>query len=92
MKRVSIVSFLLCILLFPAIAPGLERFPVVSTMELEALLAERESGQTDFVLVNALDRIIADDAMIPGSINIPVHTLKSSDLLPEDRSKFIVFY
>ncbi len=91
MNRHAII-YLPLLLLLPTAALSLERFSVVSTLELETLLAEREAGQTDFLLINTLDRIIADDATIPGSINIPVHTLATSDLLPADRSAFIVFY
>jgi hypothetical protein len=79
-------------LLLPHTAFALERFPIVSTLELENLLEERTAGTTDFLLINTLDRIIGDDATIPGSVNIPVHELARSDLLPTDRSAFLVFY
>ncbi len=91
MKR-GLLFCLALLILSPAAAPCLERFPVISTMELVTLLAEREAGAADFVLVNTLDRIIADDATIPGSINIPVHTIPTTDALPEDMSKYLVFY
>lgn len=91
MKRIAISTLALVLLLSPT-AYGLERFPVISTLQLENLLEEREAGKTDFLLVNTLDHIIADDASIPGSIHIPVHQLATTDLLPADRSVFIVFY
>lgn len=91
MMKVLVMCLAISVLA-PSAAMSLERFPVVSTMELVTLLEDRAEGKTDFVLVNALDIIIAEDATIPGSINIPVHKMATTDLLPEDRSKFLVFY
>jgi 3-mercaptopyruvate sulfurtransferase SseA len=92
MNRFVVVSLVFSLVLLPAVAAGLERFPVISTQELEQLLARRQAGEKDFMLINTLDRIIANDATIPGSINIPVHTMRTSQDLPADHTKLLVFY
>jgi rhodanese-related sulfurtransferase len=61
---------------------------VISTEELQAL---RES-ETEFLLVNVLPKIIHDQMHIPGSINIPLGKVSSSQDLPEEKNALIVFY
>lgn len=43
---------------------------IFRTQELEQLLAKRQQGEIDFLLVNSLDEIIFRDVAIPGSINV----------------------
>jgi len=72
---------------------ALERFDLVTTMELRQMLQDREAGKTDFVLVNCLDEMIYDHAHIPGSINIPLNRFEAlKSRLGPDKDKLIVPY
>lgn len=74
-------------------AAAMERFDLVTTQELEQLLAARQKGEIDFFLVNALDEIIFRNVAIPGSINIPwsrVH--EKSHRLGDNLDKLIITY
>ncbi len=72
---------------------ALERFELVTTEEMQQLLADREAGKVDFILLNSLDAMIFRDAHIPGSINIPLSRVDSMiHLLGEDHDKLIVPY
>jgi hypothetical protein len=79
-----------------AIASGvqaLERFEVITTEELEQLLAKRQAGAADFVLVNTLDEIIFRHNAIPSSINIPwCRVDEVIHLLGDNKDKLIVAY
>jgi hypothetical protein len=72
---------------------AMERFGIITTEELEHMLAAREAGELDFVLVNSLDEIIALNVSIPGSINVPWSRIDETvHRLGKDMDKQIIFY
>lgn len=74
-------------------ATAMERFDLVTTQELEQLLAARQNGEIDFLLVNALDEIIFRNVAIPGSVNIPWSRVSErAHLLGDDPEKLIITY
>ncbi len=74
-------------------ALALERFDIVTTLQVSELLEKRKTGEVDFLLINALDRLIADHQSIPGSINIPwSEGNKSSAMLGPDKERLIITY
>lgn len=81
-----------CLLILPC-AEALERFDLISTRQLQELLARRKAGTADFILVNSLDEVIYRDAHIPGSINIPLARVDTLiERLGRDRDKLIIPY
>ena len=87
----SIIIVLGLLVSTPAYA--MERFDIITTEELEQMLAARGRGDLDFVLANSLDEIIFLNASIPGSINIPWSRIDETvHRLGEDKDKRIIFY
>lgn len=81
------------ILFLPASILAMERFDIVTTQQLSDMLELRNEGKTDFLLINTLDKLIADHQSIPGSINIPwsqIHT--SSALSAHHKDKPVITY
>ena len=60
----------------------------LNASELKALI---DSGEKVF-LVNPLSDIEYNEGNIPGSVNIPLHTIMSTDKLPKDKQTLIVTY
>ena len=60
----------------------------VSTKALQSM----QEGETEYVLVNVLPKIIHDHMHIPGSVNIPLGAVATSTDLPEDRDTLVIFY
>jgi rhodanese-related sulfurtransferase len=60
----------------------------LTAQELKAML---DSNQKVF-LINPLSDIEFNEGHIPGSVNIPLHTIMRSDKLPESRDAIIVTY
>jgi len=72
---------------------AMERFDIVTTESLEALLKSRDAGQADFLLVNTLDELIFCDSAIPGSINVPWSRVDDTiERLGSDPSRLLIFY
>jgi rhodanese-related sulfurtransferase len=63
-------------------------FQVISTSELKSKLDAKEK----FLLVNSLSDIEFNLEHIPGSVNIPVGEIQTTDKLPQDKETLIVFY
>ncbi len=63
-------------------------FPLISAKELKAKM---DSGEALFLL-NPLSEIEFNEKHIPGSVNIPIHTLKATDKLPENKDMLIITY
>lgn len=61
---------------------------IISTGELKAKL---DSGESLFLL-NPLSDIEFNERHIPGSINIPLHSIMESDQLPQNKDTLIVTY
>lgn len=92
MKKIFI---LLTIFLFLPIHTlfALERFSIVTTEEMQHLLAERKAGTKDFILVNTLDEMIFRNMSIPGSVNVPLGKIeKNIHKLGQNKEKLIVTY
>ncbi len=60
----------------------------LTAQKLKSML---DSGQKMFLL-NPLSDIEFNEGHIPGSVNIPLHTIMRSDKLPEDKDTLIVTY
>ena len=60
----------------------------LTAQELKTML---DSGQK-MMLVNPLSDIEFNEEHIPGSVNIPLHTIMRSTKLPEDKDTLIVTY
>jgi hypothetical protein len=74
-------------------AAAMERFELITTQELEQMLAQRQRGEIDFVLVNSLDEIIYRNSSIPGSVNVPWSRFDEfAGRLGTDKNKLIVTY
>ena len=62
--------------------------PDLTAKELKAIL---DSNQK-IILINPLSDIEFNEGHIPGSVNIPLHTIMRSDKLPENKDTLIVTY
>lgn len=60
----------------------------LTATELKAILDSKQ----DVVLVNPLSDIEFNEGHIPGSVNIPLHTIMGSDKLPENENTLVVTY
>jgi len=63
-------------------------FPDISAQALK----KKMDGGEKMVLVNPLSDIEFNEAHIPGSVNIPLHLIPTSDRLPADKSVPVVTY
>ncbi len=85
----SVLVFMLAVLLAGTnTCMAADSWKEISTDELKSWI---DSGK-DFLLIDVRPSIFHDVQSIPGSINIPLGKLKTSSLLPEDKSKVLVFY
>ncbi len=92
MKNTILLVFAL-FLVFPVNTSALERFEIITTTEMVQLLEDREEGKIDFLLVNALDRMIYNHSSIPGSTHIPLGKFEEfSYKLGSDTDKLIIPY
>ncbi len=72
---------------------ALERFDIITTEKMQALLEQRKAAKIDFVLVNSLDEMIYRNSHIPGSVNIPLSSIDENiHKLGQDLSKLIIPY
>lgn len=87
------IYLLLCLTVVAKNGFTFERFDTVSTMEMQELHDKRKNGDVDFILVNALDKIIFREHSIPQSINIPLYDFDNQlFMLGDDREKDIITY
>ncbi len=90
--KIKMMVFLF-VLMVAAPVYGLERFEIITTQQLKQMLAEREAGNIDFLLVNSLDRLIYEHSAIPGSLNLPWSEASSGEkILGPDKDRMIVTY
>ena len=75
-------------LTFSAYSSVAANFKDLSVNELDAMI---QAGDT-IVLLNPLSDIEFNEKHIPGSVNIPVHQINGSKMLPEDKSTPIITY
>jgi len=77
----------------PLWANAMERFEIVTTEQLEQMLADRSAGKADFALVNTLDEMVYRHCSIPGSVNLPWSQVGAyADRLGKDKQRLIVTY
>ena len=90
MKRVFLWLSVSIVALLLLSAPSIRAadFPDVSTPDLKKMLDSKEK----FLLVNSLSDIEFGLEHIPGSVNIPVGEMQTTDKLPEDKKTLLVFY
>lgn len=92
MKRILRLVF--CASILWAI-PGFcfDRFDILTTEELKAMVDEKDAGKLDFMLVNTLDEMIYRDTSIPGSVNLPWYRAKEAETyLGPNKDRLLVFY
>jgi len=85
-KRIFIVCFLFWIVCSVSFAG--DDFPEVKAEEVKQIM---DSGNGTFLL-NPLSDIEFDQQHIPGSTNVPLHTIETSDRLPKDKNTPIITY
>jgi rhodanese-related sulfurtransferase len=71
-----------------SLAQATEHYKTITTEELKRRLDANEK----ICLVNVLPAVIHAERHIKGSINIPIGKIDSSEKLPKDKNKPIVFY
>jgi rhodanese-related sulfurtransferase len=64
--------------------------------DFKDLTAQELKGMLDrgdkIMVINPLSDIEFEDGYIPGSVNIPLHLIPSTNLLPQDKSTPVVTY
>ncbi len=91
MKKHLIIGFIgIAVFGFMALSPltGRAAWSDLTAKELKSML---DSGQK-LLLVNPLSDIEYNEGHIPGSVNVPLHTIMRSKLLPADKDTLIVTY
>ena len=92
MKK-AIVATLVCVAFlliggnFASASSGLEPFKQITAPEVKALL---EGGKA--VIVHVLSEIEYGIQHIPGSINIPIVKIRTTNKLPKNKNTQLVFY
>lgn len=87
-QRRTLITTISLMVLFLASPIWAADFPDLSAKVLKAKL---DSGE-QMLLVNPLSDIEFNEGHIPGSVNIPLQQIKSTDRLPADKSVAIVTY
>jgi rhodanese-related sulfurtransferase len=64
------------------------KFPVITA---KALKAKMDGGEKVFLL-NPLSDIEFNEQHVPGSVNIPLNEIKTTDKLPKNKNTLIVTY
>ncbi|MDM8540950.1 rhodanese-like domain-containing protein [Desulfococcaceae bacterium HSG7] len=92
MKKIIVFMIILTGLLSTTVS-AMERFDVVTTVQIKQMLDDRAAGKIEFVLVNTLDEIIFRHSSIPGSINVPWYKIdKKVHKLGPDKNQQIITY
>ena len=87
MKRKFLMIAVISCLIFPSTGWSSD-FQEITASALKNKLDAKEQ----FLLVNTLSDIEFDLGHIPGSINIPVGEILTTDKLPQDKGTLIIFY
>ncbi len=85
--RLPIVIIWIVICFFITARPAHAR----GDLSAERLKDAMDKG-TPMLLLNPLSDIEFNEAHIPGSVNIPLHTIMKTDKLPKDKDMLIVTY
>lgn len=88
-KSVKIAAMATVLLAF--VMGGWGRAAEYEDLSANDLEAKMDSGET-ILVINPLSHIEFGEGQIRGSVNIPVHTIETTDRLPVDRSTSVVTY
>ena len=88
LSKTKRITLIVAGLLFLLPLTSLGAWPDLTAQQLKALM---DSGQEVFLL-NSLSDLEFNEGHIPGSVNIPLHTIMRSKELPEDKNALIVSY
>ena len=81
------VLFTLCSMAFTTSISAAD-FPVITAPELKAKM---DAGE-ELMLVNPLSDIEFSNGYIPGSVNIPLKDIMTTDMLPQNKDMLIITY
>jgi len=84
---IAILWIIITIAVSGTVARGAD-YKDLSAQDLKKMM---EMGDK-IMVINPLSDIEFEDGYIPGSINIPLHLIASTSLLPQDKSTQIVTY
>ena len=92
MKRLFVIVFFGTVLIFlngavSHLAAGTAGYKTITAPEVKNMM---EKGNV--VVVHVLSKIVYDIQHLPGSINIPINKMETTDKLPEDKNKPLIFY
>jgi hypothetical protein len=79
------------LLLATLVSPGVSNANEIPIISLEDLKAKIDGGEK-IVMLNPLADILYNEAFIPGSINVPIQQVATTDRLPSDKETLIVTY
>ena len=82
------VVLLAAFIVLPTAGGWAKQFPDLTAKALKAKL----DGGKNFLLINPLSDIEFNEGHIPGSVNIPLQQIATTDKLPPDKDIFIVTY
>ena len=89
MKKICLLVTIGVVFLMFFSSPGISNeFKDSTVQELKAMI---DSGNEIFIL-NPLSDIEFGEMHIPGSVNIPLHSISTTDKLPENKNTPVVFY
>ena len=92
MKKKKIINLTLFFVLIGVICCGGHAWAKkFADLSLDQLKAKMDSGEKVFLL-NPLSDIEFNEGHIPGSINIPLQDIATTDKLPQDKDTLIVTY
>ncbi len=87
-KRIQTILF---VSLFSLMIFGISWAGSFTDISTQSLKDRLESGEK-ILVVNPLSDLEFDEQHIPGSVNIPLHLISTTDKLPEDKATPIVTY
>jgi rhodanese-related sulfurtransferase len=87
MVRWILLGMLALVMFWPGTVATAGQYPDLTAPEVKMMVAEQGA-----LLVHVLSRLEFDIQHIPGSINIPITEVATSDLLPADKKHPVIFY
>jgi len=90
-KSILTIAIFSLVLIIAPEAKYIEAHPEYKIISTEALAKKLENGD-ELCLINVLPKIVHDAKHIEGSINIPIGKIGSSQKLPKDKQKLLIFY
>ena len=87
MVRLILLCLLTLTIFWPGTVATAGQYPDLTAPEVKMMVEEQGA-----FLVHVLSRLEFDMQHIPGSINIPITEVATSDLLPADKNHPVIFY